>query len=59
MLIAAFLLTGAAYFLFNTEKGQQWLDRLKNSAADQIDQWLADLEEYLESMADDAKATLN
>lgn len=47
ILLAAALLAGAAYFLFYTEGGRQWLDRLKNTAADQMDKWLADLEEYL------------
>lgn len=50
ILLAAALLAGAAYFLFYTESGKQWLDRLKNTATDQLDQWLADLETYLEEL---------
>jgi len=50
ILLAAALLAGAAYFLFYTESGRQWLDRLKNTATDQLDRWLADLEEYLQQM---------
>ena len=48
ILLAAALLAGAVYFLFYTETGRQWLERLKNTAADQLDKWLADLEEHLE-----------
>lgn len=47
ILLAALLLGGAAYFLFYTEPGRQWLERLKNTAADQLDRWLADLEDHL------------
>ncbi len=47
VLLAAALLAGAAYFLFYTEAGRTWLDRLKNTAADQLDRWLADLEDHL------------
>ncbi len=47
ILLAASLLAGAAYFLFYTETGRTWLARLKNTAADQLDKWLADLEEHL------------
>jgi len=50
ILLAAALLAGAAYFLFYTESGRQWLDRLKNTATDQLDRWLADLEKYLQQM---------
>ena len=48
--LAAALLAGAAYFLFYTESGRLWLERLQNTAADQMDQWLADLEEYLQEL---------
>ncbi|HLP95199.1 MAG TPA: hypothetical protein VK168_14245 [Saprospiraceae bacterium] len=47
ILLAALLLGGAIYFLFYTESGRQWLDRLKNLAADQLDKWLEDLEAHL------------
>jgi hypothetical protein len=50
ILLAAALLAGAVYFLFYTESGNKWLDRLKNTAADQLDQWLADLEEHLQTL---------
>ena len=50
ILLAAAVLAGAAYFLFYTESGRQWLERLKNTATDQLDRWLADLEEYLQEM---------
>ncbi len=50
ILLAVALLAGAAYFLFYTESGRQWLDRLKNTATDQLDRWLADLEKYLQQM---------
>jgi hypothetical protein len=54
ILLAAALLSGAAYFLFYTETGRQWLDRLKNTATDQLDKWLADLEAHLENMEKEA-----
>lgn len=44
------LIAGATYFLFYTEKGREWLERLKNTATDQIDRWLADLETYLQGV---------
>ena len=47
ILITAALIGGAVYFLFYTERGQMWLERLKNTAADQMDEWLEDLEKYL------------
>jgi phosphoserine phosphatase len=50
ILLAAALIAGAAYFLFYTETGREWLERLKNTAADQLDKWLADLEDYLEEL---------
>lgn len=50
ILLAAALLAGAAYFLFYTESGRQWLERLSHTAADQLDRWLADLEEHLQEM---------
>jgi DNA-binding MarR family transcriptional regulator len=57
ILLAAILLAGAVYFLFYTESGKQWLERLKNMATDQLDQWLADLEEHLQTLelAEDEK----
>jgi hypothetical protein len=48
--LAAALLAGAVYFLFYTENGNQWLERLKNTATDQLDRWLADLEEHLQTL---------
>jgi hypothetical protein len=58
ILLAAAVLAGAAYFLFYTESGQKWLERLQNTATDQMDQWLADLEAHLEQLelAAEAKA---
>ena len=50
ILLAATVLAGAAYFLFYTDSGRQWLDKLKDTATDQLDQWLADLEEYLQTL---------
>ena len=47
VLLAALLLGGAVYFLFYTESGRQWLERLKNTATDQFDKWLEDLEAHL------------
>jgi DNA-binding MarR family transcriptional regulator len=57
ILLAAALLAGAAYFLFYTETGRQWLERLQNTAADQMDRWLADLEKHLQEleMGEEAK----
>jgi DNA-binding MarR family transcriptional regulator len=61
ILLAAALLAGAAYFLFYTESGRQWLERLQNTAADQMDRWLADLEEYLQELelAEETKETIH
>jgi hypothetical protein len=56
ILLAAALIAGAIYFLFYTETGQNWLERLKNTAADQLDQWLADLETHLGKMEQEALA---
>ncbi len=50
ILLAALLLGGAAYFLFYTDSGKAWLERLKNLATDQLDQWLADLEAHLRDL---------
>ena len=50
ILLAAALLAGAAYFLFYTESGRGWVERLKHTAADQLDNWLADLEAYLSEL---------
>ena len=50
IVLAAALLAGAVYFLFYTENGNQWLERLKNTATDQLDRWLADLEEHLQTL---------
>lgn len=50
ILLAAALLAGAVYFLFYTESGRLWLERLKNTATDQLDKWLADLEEHLQDL---------
>ncbi len=55
ILLAAVLLTGAVYFLFYTERGREWLDRLQNTALDQLDKWLADLEAYLQELELNAK----
>jgi hypothetical protein len=58
ILLAVALLGGAVYFLFYTENGRLWLDRLKNTATDQLDIWLNDLEEHLQELAalEDIKA---
>jgi DNA-binding MarR family transcriptional regulator len=56
ILLAASLLAGAAYFLFYTESGRSWLERLQNTATDQLDKWLADLEAYLEELERAAEA---
>ena len=58
ILLAAILLGGAAYFLFYTETGRQWLERLKNTATDQLDKWLADLEAHLQSLEVAAEAAI-
>lgn len=50
ILLAAALLAGAVYFLFYTESGRKWLERLQNTATDQLDKWLADLEQYLHEL---------
>lgn len=50
ILLAALLIAGAVYFLFYTESGKVWLERLKNTAVDQLDAWLADLEAHLVEM---------
>ena len=50
ILLAAALIAGAVYFLFYTEGGRQWLERLKNTATEQLDSWLADLEEHLREL---------
>jgi|GEM_PF-765223 len=51
ILLAAALLAGAGYFLFYTESGRKWLERLRNTATDQLDNWLAELEEHLKELA--------
>lgn len=56
IILAATVLAGAAYFLFYTENGRQWLDRLKHTASDQMDKWLADLESYLKELELAAKS---
>ena len=56
ILLAAALLAGAAYFLFYTESGRQWLDRLKNTASDPLDKWLSDLEDHLQALEMAAEA---
>jgi len=58
ILLAATVLAGAAYFLFYTDNGRQWLDRLKNTATDQMDKWLADLEEHLSDLESAASTAL-
>ena len=58
ILLAAILLAGAAYFLFYTDSGRQWLERLKNTATDQLDNWLADLEEHLETLEGKAEEAI-
>lgn len=50
ILLAAALIAGATYFLFYTESGRQWLERLRNTAMDQLDQWLAELEAHLQEL---------
>ncbi|MBC7774925.1 MAG: hypothetical protein H7246_05750 [Phycisphaerae bacterium] len=50
ILLAAALVAGAVYFLFYTETGRKWLERLKNTAMDQLDHWLADLEAHLQQL---------
>lgn len=50
ILLAALLLGTAVYFLFYTETGRHWLERLNNAASDQLDKWLADLEAHLEQL---------
>ena len=57
ILLAALLLGVAVYFLFYTESGRHWLERLKNTASDQLDKWLEDLETHLLKleMADEIK----
>lgn len=50
ILLAAALLAGAAYFLFYTESGRHWLERLKTTATDQLDKWLSDLEAHLQQL---------
>ncbi len=56
ILLAVSVLAGAAYFLFYTDAGRQWLERLKNTATDQLDKWLADLEAHLQALEDAALA---
>ncbi len=58
ILLAATVLAGAAYFLFYTDNGRQWLDRLKNTATDQMEKWLADLEEHLSDLESAASTAL-
>ncbi|MDO8367322.1 MAG: hypothetical protein Q7T20_11020 [Saprospiraceae bacterium] len=50
ILLAAAVLAGGVYFLFYTEGGRQWLERLKTTATDHLDQWLADLEHHLQEL---------
>lgn len=56
ILIAIALIAGATYFLFYTDTGKRWLERLQNTAADQLDQWLADLEAHLLTLENTAAA---
>ena len=57
ILLAAALIAGAAYFLFYTDQGKNWLERLQNTAVDQLDKWLADLEEYVAQLESDKDET--
>jgi hypothetical protein len=56
ILLAVAAIAGAAYFLFYTETGKQWLERLQNTAIEHLDKWLADLETYLEEQERAAEA---
>ncbi len=47
LLLAGAAVGGALYFLFNTERGRELLDRLTNTALDKLDEWLASVEEAL------------
>jgi hypothetical protein len=47
ILLAGVLAGGAIYFLFFTERGRKLLDRLVDTAAEKLDDWLADLEQQL------------
>lgn len=42
------LVGGAIYFLFYTERGQKFRDRLADMAEETLDEWLEQLEQYLE-----------
>ena len=56
LLLAGALLGGAVYFLFFTERGRQLRERLVDTAADKMDEWLADLEQELADAEQAAKA---
>lgn len=47
LLFGGALLGGAIYFLFYTERGGRLREKLIETAADKIDNWLEELEEQL------------
>lgn len=53
ILLGAALLGGGIYFLYYTERGQQLRERLLQTAADKMDEWLGQLEEELAKAEDD------
>jgi hypothetical protein len=47
LILAAALSAGAFYYLFYTERGQKWILKLQNAAADKLDELLELLEKEL------------
>lgn len=48
------LVGGAIYFLFYTERGQKFRDRLADMAEETLDEWLASVEQELMKVEQEA-----
>lgn len=57
LLLAAGLLAGGVYFLFNTERGRLLREKLLRTAMDKVDDWLGELEQELSEAEGDALRT--
>ena len=54
-LVVVALMAGAFYYIFYTERGKKWLNRMLDTAAGTVDELLAMLEEELAEAATAAK----
>lgn len=50
------LMAGAFYYIFYTDRGRRWLDRMLETAAGTVDELLAMLEEELADAQSEAQA---